>query len=599
MPQGSMRLRDEFVFDTIAEPAKNEREESLALVRIIAHSLNIFLLLAYAVCYNVGLMTLYRLAIITHFFDIRRQERQKVLEREHSERRRSLEHSLREALRPLRELILIIVYLRNARNPLRDEDKISTASAAKMVSGRLAHMLWRLVITLLNIIAPILAVWALVSCVEYFTSITYGLSVEYRGEHIGNVRSEAQFDEAERRMRERLINAQETSLSETIPRFTLKKIPEYMFTDVDVMTDRLINLLDQEVFDGYGLYVDNAFRGALDEGTCQWLLSELDGRLSASDMPGTPTGFNRSIKVQKALYPATAKTSRQWVENLFGSSASAARSYEVQSGDTPLAIANKNGIEYSELLRLNPEIETRLNPGDILTVAGDASFLRVVSTANEKAYEPVEFTTNRVTDNDEYIGYFKIVNDGQMGEQEILFDVTYLDGERVSRKEVGRSVIKEPINQLIIVGGKKPSAALKQQNDIVQSLNNEMFMWPVDGGYVYMPIWGYRGHTGNDISGIPSGTPIRASASGTVTYSGYTAGGYGRHIKIDHGNGIQTLYAHNSANYVRVGERVIQGQKIGGIGSTGNSTGNHCHFEIIINGQHIDARKYIGTRSPR
>lgn len=102
------------------------------------------------------------------------------------------------------------------------------------------------------------------------------------------------------------------------------------------------------------------------------------------------------------------------------------------------------------------------------------------------------------------------------------------------------------------------------------------------------PRWG-RMHTGTDF-GYPVGTPIYASESGTVTLAGWN-GGYGKCVIIDHGNGMQTLYAHQSKIHVAKGMNVVRGQRIGDTGNTGNSTGPHLHFEVIINGQKVDPMK--------
>ena len=104
------------------------------------------------------------------------------------------------------------------------------------------------------------------------------------------------------------------------------------------------------------------------------------------------------------------------------------------------------------------------------------------------------------------------------------------------------------------------------------------FINPVPKGILTQDVHGYNGV---DI-GAPLGTPIYAAAAGTViksTESGWNAG-YGKMIVVAHGNGTQTLYGHNSGNVVSVGEQVEQGQLIGYVGSTGNSTGNHTHFEV-------------------
>ena len=98
-------------------------------------------------------------------------------------------------------------------------------------------------------------------------------------------------------------------------------------------------------------------------------------------------------------------------------------------------------------------------------------------------------------------------------------------------------------------------------------------------------------HSGLDI-GAPKGTPIKAAASGTVIFSGYS-GGYGNVVKISHGNGIVTYYAHCSKLYVEKGDKVSAGDKIAAVGSTGRSTGNHLHFEVVKNGTSVNPQHYL------
>ena len=98
-------------------------------------------------------------------------------------------------------------------------------------------------------------------------------------------------------------------------------------------------------------------------------------------------------------------------------------------------------------------------------------------------------------------------------------------------------------------------------------------------------------HTGLDIA-APSGTTYTAAASGTVSFAGYK-GSYGNLIVIDHGNGVQTYYGHSSRIYVSAGESVSQGEAIGAVGSTGNSTGPHLHFEVRVNGVAYNPQNYV------
>ncbi|MNM92812.1 Murein hydrolase activator EnvC precursor [compost metagenome] len=88
------------------------------------------------------------------------------------------------------------------------------------------------------------------------------------------------------------------------------------------------------------------------------------------------------------------------------------------------------------------------------------------------------------------------------------------------------------------------------------------------------------------------GAPIKASKSGKVVTASYISG-YGNTVILDHGSGIQTLYAHSSSLAVSVGQTVSQGQVIAYVGSTGNSTGPHLHFEIRVNGQHQNPTNYL------
>ena len=132
--------------------------------------------------------------------------------------------------------------------------------------------------------------------------------------------------------------------------------------------------------------------------------------------------------------------------------------------------------------------------------------------------------------------------------------------------------------------------------------SNGRFLWPVPSsrnitsryGYRIHPIYGTKKlHAGVDI-GAAGGANIVAADSGTVILSswGYN-GGYGNYIIISHGNGVTTRYAHCSNLYVKVGDTVSRGQAIAAVGSTGASTGNHCHFEVRINGESKQPLNYL------
>lgn len=136
----------------------------------------------------------------------------------------------------------------------------------------------------------------------------------------------------------------------------------------------------------------------------------------------------------------------------------------------------------------------------------------------------------------------------------------------------------------------------------VYNSDGKQFQYPVPAyaGYTPNDGYGYRGspisgkgefHTGLDLKATLN-TDIVAAESGTVIYAGWR-GGYGKCVIIDHGGGYSTLYGHNNVLYVSVGQQVSRGQTIAGAGTTGYSTGVHCHFEVRINGQHTDPTGYI------
>jgi len=138
---------------------------------------------------------------------------------------------------------------------------------------------------------------------------------------------------------------------------------------------------------------------------------------------------------------------------------------------------------------------------------------------------------------------------------------------------------------------------LKQRVNYLQGrLESTPSTWPIYGriaswyGYRRYPWRGF--HSGIDIT-APYGYPVRATAPGVISYSGWRAG-YGRVVEIDHGRGFTTLYAHNSRLAMAAGARVARGQKVAFIGMTGHSTGPHCHYEVRRNGMAINPSAFLG-----
>lgn len=164
-----------------------------------------------------------------------------------------------------------------------------------------------------------------------------------------------------------------------------------------------------------------------------------------------------------------------------------------------------------------------------------------------------------------------------------------LENDLLARSEQVKEMINERMRQ------RQNSS---QESDGYYTQGTGSLSWPCNGpitspfGYRVHPIFGTTiYHSGIDI-GVDYGTHIHAADSGTVIYAGWIDG-YGNTVIIDHGNGITTLYGHNTSVAVSDGESVSKGTVIAYAGSTGNSTGPHCHFEVQVGGSAVDPMGYL------
>lgn len=257
--------------------------------------------------------------------------------------------------------------------------------------------------------------------------------------------------------------------------------------------------------------------------------------------------------------------------------------YTIQQGDTLSAIAPRYGMTTTALLNLNSQVNpSKIKPGDLVLVSKEVPMLSVKSIKKVQYTEAVAFETQNITDPSLYKNQKKVKVQGVEGSQQVTAEIVLVDGVEVEKRILDTQVLAVPVTKVVQVGSKALPATAPTGK----------FQRPTSGKVT--STFGYRGrefHTGIDIANA-KGTPINAADGGTVIFAGWK-GSYGYCIIIDHGNGMQTLYGHNSKLYVKAGQKVAKGTHIAAMGSTGRSTGSHCHFEVRVNGATKNPRNYV------
>ena len=211
-------------------------------------------------------------------------------------------------------------------------------------------------------------------------------------------------------------------------------------------------------------------------------------------------------------------------------------------------------------------------------------------------------TTKQKLENEQ--GQIKIIKARSEQTSIVLNNMKTLQQSYVKKLSEGEKTLQEQITTFKKEQAEIEAKILAATNGIdgeIQYTGGEM-LWPVaisgtaitsNFGIREHPIQGViKQHTGIDIGNAPLGTPVIAVADGTVSYAGWL-GGYGNCVMINHGNGVVTLYGHGNKLLTSVGTKVKQGDTIMEVGTTGNSTGPHLHFEVRENGTCVNPLKYV------
>lgn len=422
------------------------------------------------------------------------------------------------------------------------------------------------------------------------TVYTPSYTVLVDGVAVGAVRERTVYEAVVQRVEERASNILGYA-------YTLDHTIDYQFafTEKDAITSVSqieTYLFDQvgEVMKTYVLKVNGQFVGAsAEEKPLITLLETIKAPYTNGNTASA--AFLEDVSITREYTPSNVEQDIARMTEILTANTNGETQYEVQRGDTFMQIAFDNGMDMAELQALNPEQDVnKLYIGQILTVRETIPFLSVKTTETQVYAQAVPSPVEEVADNSMYQGDSRVVTPGVEGQSQITADVTFINGVERGRDIVETLVLSAPTAKVIAVGTKERPSWLP----------TGQFIWPASGSitssFGYRYIFGsYSYHSGIDIA-VPYGSNVKAADGGTVVWSGTGTGSnwsYGKYVIIDHGNGKQTYYAHNSSLVVNVGDHVYQGQVIAKAGSTGRSTGSHCHFQVKVNGVTVNPLSYL------
>ncbi len=406
------------------------------------------------------------------------------------------------------------------------------------------------------------------------------------GMDVGSVRSKAVFQAVVHRVEEKAsaILGYDYHLNSNIS-YDFALIEHEDLTPVAQFESYLFDTID-EVFYAQTLSVNGAVVATVqDRAVLDSVLEEIKGSYTTEHT--VSASFVQPIHMGSEYLPAGRQQTREEVMAALTANTNGETTYEVVQGDTFMAIALNNKMTMAELEALNPDVNiNRLYIGQLLNVREEVPFLSVRTVDNLTYTEEIPCPVEEVSDDNMYQGDSRVVEAGVPGVASINADITYLNGREQERNVLSTETISEPTTRVIAVGTKARPTWHPTGS----------FIWPVQGRinstFGWRSIFGsYSYHSGLDIK-ASHGQGIKAADGGTVVWAGWR-GAYGNLVIIDHGNGYKTYYGHNSSLTVSVGDKVYQGQVIAKAGSTGRSTGTHCHFEVRVNGTAVNPRPYL------
>ncbi|MDY2680391.1 MAG: peptidoglycan DD-metalloendopeptidase family protein [Lentihominibacter sp.] len=423
--------------------------------------------------------------------------------------------------------------------------------------------------------------------INYCTAYEYS----YNGKTLGLVKSKADVLEITDLVQGALTKEKDMKvIIDARDDISFKRVPALGGVKIDTSEEvlkRLTYMGDLNV-KAYGIYVNGKKAGAVEnKEIAADVLQEIKDRYSTG-MEGAEIEeavFIEKVKVQQSNTDLQdISTKDEMVEKLCTSGRKETL-HKVVPGDTLADIAKLYTVSENDILKDNPDIDPKkLVVGSTIVIKQNAPIITAKITELVTYDEKIEYKVIKKDDDDIYEGDKEVTQKGKDGSREVTARIVSVNGEQIEETELVTTVTKEPVNKIIHVGTKERPP----------TVGSGKFIWPLDGGYTVTSEFGQRWgrlHAGLDL-GCPVGSNVRAADGGTVTQAGYH-GSYGYLVVIDHQNGMETYYAHNSQLLVNVGDKVYQGQHIAESGNTGRSTGPHCHFEIHVNGSAVNPRTYL------
>lgn len=430
---------------------------------------------------------------------------------------------------------------------------------------------------------------ALAGIILFCSFFTIGTTVSYDGQVLGRLASKSEAETVRKDLES--ITSRTLGETYTIDDSLLQYDSGWMLRqdieDKAVYEDQLSDEIGL-VTSAYCLYVNDVRIGATPyEGALEELLDQL--QKAASDEDTISCEFAEDVEIRQEYVPTSEIMNLGYIAELLYSTKTAEVTYEVKKGDTWSQIAAKNDMSSAELLALNPGYNiNKLQIGEVLTLSASVPYLTMTVVKQERYLDDVSYNIEYTDSADLYQGDYKVTSKGEYGKADVMAKTTYVNGEETERTILSSVTLKEPVTEYRLRGTKVRPTWMPTGS----------FRWPTSGrissyfgGRKSPGGIGSTNHKGIDIA-VPRGTPIYAADGGTVTYSGWMSG-YGYLVQIDHGNGYVTRYGHNSSLTVSVGQHVYKGQQVARAGSTGNSTGNHCHFEVRYNGVAKNPLNYL------